>query len=155
MDLVKEKEEEKNILKNIYENLILEKVVSKTSKTLTKFKVDSKVIIIKFKKKFAKIIFKTGHMKCRANFDDGSTMRLHTSLLSNTIRSRECGPSNSCKTNDVINLLFKPNGLVYVFSKSIYRLNYKCLESVMENTTEMENFTLTDNEIVTLVKQSR
>lgn len=90
------------------------------------------------------------------NFDvvagAGSTMRRHSSLLPDTVRSIVCGPSNSGKTNVLFNLLFNPNGLkfanVYVFSKSLQQPKYKFLENVLGNTKEIGYYTFSDNDSV-------
>lgn len=76
----------------------------------------------------------------------------HSDLLPNHVRCIMCGPSNSGKTNVMLNLLFNPNGLkfenVYVFSKSLYQPKYRLLESVLSSTPGIGYFPFTDNDEV-------
>lgn len=76
----------------------------------------------------------------------------HSELLPSHVRCIMCGPSNSGKTNVMLNLLFDPNGLkfetVYVFSKSLYQPKYKYLERVLASIPEVEYFPFRENEEV-------
>lgn len=78
--------------------------------------------------------------------------RKHSELLPNHVRCIMCGPSNSGKTNVMLNLLFNPNGLhfenVYVFSKSLYQPKYKFLEKVLSSVPDIGYFPFSDNEQV-------
>lgn len=74
----------------------------------------------------------------------------HGKLLPATIRCIIVGPSNSGKTNLMLNLLFDANALkfdnIYVFSKSIYQPKYKFLARVMKGVPEVGYFEFTDND---------
>lgn len=76
----------------------------------------------------------------------------HSKLLPNNVRCIMCGPSNSGKTNVMLNLLFDSNGLrfenVYVFSKSLYQPKYKFLEKVLTSLPNIGYFPSTENEQV-------
>lgn len=76
----------------------------------------------------------------------------HGILLPNNFRSIVCGPSNSGKTNLIINLLVSPNGLyfknLYVFSKSLYQIKYKFLQCILSDIPEIGYFPFAENEEV-------
>lgn len=76
----------------------------------------------------------------------------HGDLLPNTIRCIICGPSNSGKTNLMLNLLFSSKGLffenVYVFSKSLYQNKYRFLQCVLKNLSGINYFSYSENESV-------
>jgi len=77
-----------------------------------------------------------------------TTRKKHGELLPGCIRSIICGPSNSGKTNLLLNLIFSPNGLhfenIYLFSKSLYQTKYKFLECVLSNIPEIGYFPYSD-----------
>lgn len=81
-----------------------------------------------------------------------TSRKKHGDLLPNSIRCIICGPSNTGKTNLMLNLLFSSKGLyfenVYVFSKSLYQAKYKFLQCVFENLSEINYFSFSDNETV-------
>lgn len=81
-----------------------------------------------------------------------TTERKHSELLPNHVRCIMCGPSNSGKTNVMLNLLFNPNGLrfenAYVFSKSLYQPKYKFLEKVLTSLPNIGYFPFSENEQV-------
>ena len=76
------------------------------------------------------------------NFDEvtGSGMkrqlRKHGPLFPDSVRNITCGPSNSGKTNILLNLICDPQGLeyehIYVFSKSLAQDKYKTLAELMK-----------------------
>lgn len=80
------------------------------------------------------------------------TERKHSKLLPNHVRCIMCGPSNSGKTNVMLNLLFNHNGLhfenVYVFSKSLYQPKYKFLEEVLTSLPEIGYYPFSENDQV-------
>lgn len=59
----------------------------------------------------------------------------HGPLLPHSVRCIICGPSNSGKTNVLLNMLFDPKGLVfeniYIFSKSLNQPKYEFLSKVL------------------------
>lgn len=63
--------------------------------------------------------------------------RKHGLLFPNTLRCLLIGPSNSGKTNLMINLIEHEHGLkfenVYVYSKSLYQPKYKYLEKLLHS----------------------
>lgn len=65
-------------------------------------------------------------------------VRIHGSLLPNTIRAIICGPSNCGKTTALISLLLSPNGLcfenLYIYSKSLQQPKYQLLEEIFSST---------------------
>lgn len=71
--------------------------------------------------------------------------RKHGELFPNTFRCIICGPSNSGKTNILINLLENPNGLhfenIYIFSKSLHQTKYKYLERILKPIKGLGYFT--------------
>lgn len=81
-----------------------------------------------------------------------STKRKHSELLPNHVRCIMSGPSNSGKTNVMLNLLFNPNGLrfqnVYVFSKSLYQPKYELLKKVLTALPSIGYYPFTENEQV-------
>lgn len=78
--------------------------------------------------------------------------RKHGELLPNHVRCIMSGPSNSGKTNVMLNLIFSPNGLhfenVYVFSKSLYQPKYKFLEKVLTSLPGIGYYPFNENEQV-------
>ena len=74
----------------------------------------------------------------------------HGDLLPDHVRAIICGPSNSGKTNLMLNLLCNINGLkfwnVYVFSKSLYQDKYMLLEQILRDIPKVGYYTFTDNE---------
>lgn len=78
--------------------------------------------------------------------------RKHSELLPNHVRCIRSGPSNSGKTNVMLNLLFSPNGLhfenVYVFLKSLYQSKYKFLEHVLTSLPDIGYYAFSENEQV-------
>lgn len=89
------------------------------------------------------------------NFDNSmekNVERIHSELLPNNVRGIVVGPSNSGKTNVMLNLLFHCNGLrfenVYVFSKSLYQPKYEFLENVLIDIPEIKYYKFTENEQV-------
>lgn len=88
------------------------------------------------------------------NFDKSMEKkeRTHSELLPNNVRCLIIGPSNAGKTNLMLNLLFSPNGLcfenVYVFSKSLYQLKYKFLETVLSDIPTIKYYKFSENDQV-------
>lgn len=76
----------------------------------------------------------------------------HGDLLPNQIRCVMCGPSNSGKTNVMLNLLLAINGLrfqnVYVFSKSLHQSKYRFLDHVLSSLNDIGYFPFHDNDQV-------
>ena len=76
----------------------------------------------------------------------------HGNLLPNHVRAIICGPSNSGKTNLMLNLLTNESGVrfanVYVFSKSLYQSKYKLLESIIQDLPEIRYFAFSENDQV-------
>lgn len=89
---------------------------------------------------------------CKGSGMKAKNSRKHGELLPNHVRCIMCGPSNSGKTNVMLNLLFNPNGLkfknVYVFSKSLYQPKYKLMESVLTTTPGVGYFPFSENDQV-------
>lgn len=83
-------------------------------------------------------------------FNANSEKKRHSSLLPNTIRCIICGPSNSGKTNLLLNLLFSPKGLffenIYIFSKSLNQEKYRFLECVLNQVPEIGYFPFSEND---------
>ncbi len=79
-------------------------------------------------------------------------VRKHGDLLPGQIRCVMCGPSNSGKTNVMLNLLFALNGLrfenVYVFSKSLHQPKYRFLEQIMSSMDNIGYFPYHENDQV-------
>lgn len=77
-----------------------------------------------------------------------NSLNKHGDLLPDSIRCIISGPSNSGKTNALLNLLFDPNGLVfeniYVFSKSLYQPKYQFLVKTLPK--EIAYFAYDENE---------
>ena len=94
------------------------------------------------------------------NFDEiaggGGGMRRvqnHGPLLPDSIRNITCGPSNSGKTNILMNLICHDKWLVfeniYIFSKSLAQDKYKTLTEIMKPMSkEIGFYTYSDNEQV-------
>lgn len=74
----------------------------------------------------------------------------HGPLLPNTIRAVICGPSNSGKTQSMINLLLSKNGLrfenVYVFSKSLAQPKYVFLDKLFHEIPEVNYRAYSNND---------
>lgn len=74
----------------------------------------------------------------------------HGPLLPDSIRAVICGPSNSGKTQTIINLLLSENGLkfenVYVFSKSLAQPKYVFLEKVFAEIPEIGYHAFSNNQ---------
>lgn len=87
---------------------------------------------------------------CEVSFQPG--INKHGDLLPNQIRCVMCGPSNSGKTNVMLNLLFATNGLrfenVYVFSKSLHQPKYKFLEHILSSMDSIGYFPFNENDQV-------
>lgn len=80
----------------------------------------------------------------------------HSILLPNSIRSIICGPSNSGKTNVMINLLESPNGLrfenVYVYAKSLFQPKYQRLKEILSSIKGIGFYEFSSNEQVVPLK---
>ena len=76
----------------------------------------------------------------------------HGPLFPNAIRNITCGPSNSGKTNLLLNMICDPRGLqfehIYVFSKSLAQDKYRVLTELMRGLPEVGYHTFNDNEQV-------
>ena len=74
----------------------------------------------------------------------------HGQFLPDHVRAIICGPSNSGKTNLMLNLIFNKNGLkfenIYIFSKSLYQDKYRFLESVISEVPEIGFYAYSDND---------
>lgn len=71
------------------------------------------------------------------NFTNNNEKSRHNCLFPNTIRCIIAGPSNSGKTNVMLNLLENINGLrfenVYVYSKSLYQPIYTHIRNILNS----------------------
>lgn len=76
----------------------------------------------------------------------------HPNLFPNHVRCILCGPSNSGKTNVMINPLFDTNGLyfenVYVFLESLYHPKHTFLGNVVSAIDRIGYFQITENKDV-------
>lgn len=86
------------------------------------------------------------------NADNTNVIGKHGDLLPDQIRCVMCGPSNSGKTNVMLNLLLSINGLrfenVYVFSKSLHQPKYKFLELILSSLDNIGYYPYHENDQV-------
>lgn len=79
-------------------------------------------------------------------------LRIHGSLLPNSIRCIMCGPSNCGKTNVILSLIVNPNGLrfknVYIYSRSLYQPKYEYLKKVLSRINGIGCYTFSSNDTV-------
>jgi len=100
-----------------------------------------------------------GEIKVDPKFNQMNIVRKHGPLLPNNIRAIICGPSNSGKTNVLLNLIYSENGLafenIYLYSKSRYQPKYLELEEILKKTPEIGYFPFDDNESVIPPNEAR
>lgn len=83
----------------------------------------------------------------------------HSTLLPNSIRCLICGPSNCGKTNVILSLLTKPNGLrfenVYIYSHSLFQPKYQYLKRIFESLPDIGCYMFANNDSVIEPEESK
>ena len=113
-------------------------------------------IKMEFEKQFMKLAVKNFN---KFTLDWKKEEKRHENLLPNSVRAIFCGPSNCGKTNALLTLLTRPNGLrfenIYIYSKSLNQPKYKFLEKVLQSVNYIKYFPSNEHREVVQPNEAR
>ena len=93
------------------------------------------------------------------NEEHGKQHFKHSKLFPNSIRCIIAGPSNSGKTNLLMNLLIHENGLkfenIYIYSRSLFQPKYVFLENILAKVPKIGYYKYTSNEQIIKPENAR